>query len=81
MDDTLHNKSLLLTSLCVSIFVLGYVVGPLLPVPLSEIYGCRFILPGANVFFCVWQIGAALSPNVSSLIVSVSWLELEDRDV
>ncbi len=69
MDDTLHNKSLLLTSLSVSIFVLGYVVGPLLLAPLSEIYGRRFVLTGANVFFCVWQIGAALSPNLSSLIV------------
>ena len=69
MDDTLHNKSLLLTSLSVSIFVLGYVVGPLLLAPLSEIYGRRFVLTGANVFFCIWQIGAALSPNLSSLIV------------
>lgn len=69
MDDTFHNKSLLLTSLSVSIFVLGYVVGPLLLAPLSEIYGRRFVLTGANVFFCVWQIGAALSPNLSALIV------------
>jgi MFS family permease len=69
MDAEFHNDSLLLSSLTVSIFVLGFVCGPLLLAPLSEIYGRRFVLTGANVFFCVWQIGAALSPNLSALIV------------
>ena len=69
MDETFHNTSLILSSLTVSIFVLGYVLGPLLLAPLSEIYGRRVVLTGANVFFCVWQIGCALSPNLSSLIV------------
>ncbi|KAE8443808.1 hypothetical protein EG329_001315 [Mollisiaceae sp. DMI_Dod_QoI] len=69
MDATFHNSSLLLSSLSVSIFVLGYVVGPLLLAPLSEIYGRRYVLTCANIFFCLWQIGAALSPNLSALIV------------
>lgn len=69
MDQTFHNTSLLLSSLTVSIFVLGYCIGPLILAPLSEIYGRRFVLTGANVFFCVWQIGCALAPNLSSLIV------------
>jgi MFS family permease len=69
MDAEFHNDSLLLNSLTVSIFVLGFVCGPLLLAPLSEIYGRRFVLTGANVFFCVWQIGAAVSPNLSALIV------------
>ena len=69
MDSTFDNKSSLLSSLTVSIFVLGYVCGPLLLAPLSEIHGRRFVLTGANVFFCVWQIGAALSPALSAMIV------------
>jgi MFS family permease len=69
MDASFDNKSLLSSSLTVSIFVLGYVCGPLLLAPLSEIYGRRFVLTGANVFFCVWQSGAALSPNISALII------------
>jgi MFS family permease len=48
--------------LTVSIFVCGYVIGPLILAPLSEIYGRRVVLTGANVFFCVWQIGCALAP-------------------
>jgi MFS family permease len=73
MDASFDNKSLLLSSLTVSIFVLGYVCGPLLLAPLSEIDGRRFVLTGANVFFCVWQIGAALPPNISALIVFRFW--------
>jgi hypothetical protein len=69
MDKTFHNDSLLLSSLTVSIFVLGYSVGPLFLAPLSEIYGRRYVLTAANAFFCVWQIGCALAPNLSSLIV------------
>ncbi|KAH6716781.1 major facilitator superfamily domain-containing protein [Leptodontidium sp. 2 PMI_412] len=69
MSKEFHNDSLILSSLTVSIFVLGYVVGPLILAPLSEIYGRRFVLTGANAFFCVWQIGCALAPNLSALIV------------
>lgn len=69
MSKEFHNTSLILSSLTVSIFVLGYVIGPLLLAPLSEIYGRRFVLTGANAFFCVWQIGCALAPNLPSLIV------------
>jgi len=69
MDETFHNTSTILSSLTVSIFVLGYVIGPLILAPLSEIYGRRFVLTGANAFFCVWQIGCALAPNLASLII------------
>ncbi|TAQ83061.1 hypothetical protein B7494_g8615 [Chlorociboria aeruginascens] len=69
MDVDFHNTSTILSSLSVSIFVLGYVVGPLILAPLCEIYGRRFVLTGANIFFCVWQIGCALAPNLSALIV------------
>ncbi|KAF4628097.1 hypothetical protein G7Y89_g10054 [Cudoniella acicularis] len=86
MNETFNNTSTILSSLTVSIFVLGYVIGPLLLAvsffpsmttghftyngqPLSEIYGRRFVLTGANVFFAVWQIGCALAPNLPSLIV------------
>lgn len=69
MDVEFHNTSLILSSLTVSIFVFGYVVGPLILAPLSEIYGRRFVLTGSNIFFCVWQIGCALAPNLPSIIV------------
>lgn len=68
MDADFHNTSTILSALAVSIFVLGYAVGPLLLSPLSEIYGRRPVLTGANCFFAVWQIGCALAPNLGCLI-------------
>ncbi|KAI0799092.1 major facilitator superfamily domain-containing protein [Xylaria sp. FL0064] len=56
-------------SLPVSIFLLGYAVGPLFLSPLSEIYGRAVVLSGANAFFCVWHIGCALAPSLDALIV------------
>ncbi|TVY78285.1 MFS transporter prlG [Lachnellula suecica] len=69
MDAEFHNTSAILSGLAVSVFVLGYVIGPLFLAPLSEIYGRRIVLTCGNTFFCVWQIGCALSPNLSALIV------------
>lgn len=37
--------------------------------PLSEIYGRRIVLSGANWFFVIWQLACALAPNIESLIV------------
>lgn len=55
-------------SLPVSIFLLGYAVGPLFLSPLSEIYGRNVIMLSASAWFCVWLIGCALAPNLDSLI-------------
>lgn len=56
-------------SMTVSIYLLGYVIGPMFLAPLSEIYGRRPVLSAANIFFCCWQIGCALAPNINTLIV------------
>jgi multidrug resistance protein len=69
MDMDFHNNSNTISALTVSIYILGYVIGPLFLSPLSEIYGRRPILALGNVFFCVWQIGCALAPNISTLIL------------
>ncbi|KAI1361780.1 MFS general substrate transporter [Xylaria arbuscula] len=53
----------------VSIFLLGYAVGPLFLSPLSEIYGRAVVLSSANAFFCIWHIGCALAPSLDALIV------------
>lgn len=69
MDETYHNTSTVLSAFVVSVYLLGYTFGPLLLASMSEIYGRRPVLFGANVFFCVWQIGCALAPNLASLII------------
>jgi len=69
MNAEFHNTSAILSTLTVTIYVLGYVCGPMLLAGLSELYGRRYVLFGANVFFCIWQIGCALAPNLNSLII------------
>lgn len=68
MDEDFGNTSEILSSFSVSVFVLGFAVGPLLLSPLSEIYGRRSVLTAGNIIFTVWQIGCALAPNLGSLI-------------
>ncbi|KAM3534586.1 hypothetical protein MY4038_002136 [Beauveria bassiana] len=57
-------------SMTVSIFLLGYAIGPIFIAPLSEIYGRHSVLIIFNSFFCVWQIGCALAPNIETLIIA-----------
>ncbi|KAF2869934.1 major facilitator superfamily domain-containing protein [Massariosphaeria phaeospora] len=64
-----HNTSTILTTLTVSIFVLGFAIGPLFLSPLSEIYGRRIVLNMSNIVFCAFTLGCALSPSLASLII------------
>ncbi|KAK8058189.1 hypothetical protein PG994_008637 [Apiospora phragmitis] len=66
----LGEKSATMVTVTVSIYLLGYVVGPLFLAPLFEIYGRRLVLNASNLFFVVWQIGCAMAPNTATLIVA-----------
>ncbi|CRK26066.1 hypothetical protein BN1723_003378 [Verticillium longisporum] len=63
------EADLTMASFPISIYLLGYAVGPLFLSPLSEIYGRHIVLSSANAFFCVWLIGCALAPSLNALIV------------
>ncbi|KAF4546516.1 MFS transporter [Lasiodiplodia theobromae] len=63
-----HNDSEILSSLVTTIYVLGYMAGPLILSPLSEIYGRLAIIHPANIFFTLTHIGAALAPNIGQLL-------------
>jgi MFS family permease len=69
LDAEFGNQNATVGSFTVSIYLLGYVVGPVFVAPLSEIYGRKLILTLFNAFFCLWQIGCALAPNLETLIV------------
>lgn len=55
-------------SFIVSIYVLGYALGPLVLSPLSELYGRLPLYHVNNALFTLWNLGAALSPNVGALL-------------
>ncbi|ETI29614.1 hypothetical protein G647_02067 [Cladophialophora carrionii CBS 160.54] len=69
MSKDFHNTSTISTTFAVSVYVLGYAIGPLFFSPLSEMYGRQIILNAATVHFVVWQLGCALAPNIASLTV------------
>jgi MFS family permease len=59
-----------LAALCISIFVAGYAVGPLIWAPLSELYGRRIINNTTNILFLVTEIWSGAAPSLTSLIIA-----------
>lgn len=58
-----------LSLLGVSVFVVGFAVGPLLWAPLSETYGRRPVFLINAIALTAFTAGAAASPNIQSLII------------
>ncbi|KAK7409674.1 hypothetical protein QQX98_008117 [Neonectria punicea] len=56
-------------TLPISVFMIGYVFGPILWGPLSEQYGRRLIVLATFVCFSMWTMACALTPNCAALIV------------
>lgn len=52
-----------------SLYLLGFIVGPLLFGPLSECVGRRPVLIGTYLAFVLFTLGCALSPTFESLLV------------
>lgn len=53
----------------VSLFVLGFAIGPLIWAPLSEIFGRRHIFTFSYMFLTAFNAGAAGSQNIQTLII------------
>ncbi|KAJ7119914.1 MFS general substrate transporter [Mycena crocata] len=58
-----------LVVLALSLFVAGYIVGPLLWAPLSEEFGRRPIFIYSFIVYTLFQVAAALAKNGESLLV------------
>ncbi|KAK0702257.1 cycloheximide resistance protein [Lasiosphaeris hirsuta] len=59
----------LLGTLVTTIWLLGYVFGPMAIAPLSEMYGRAALYKICMVLFIVFNVACALSPSLESLIV------------
>ncbi|KAJ5331705.1 benomyl/methotrexate resistance protein [Penicillium atrosanguineum] len=64
-----HSTSTMLASFVVSVYILGYCVGPLLVAPLSEMYGRVPVYHVSNVLFVIFTIACAVSTSMPMLIV------------
>lgn len=53
----------------ISLFVVGFAVGPLIWAPLSELYGRQILFFGTYMALTAFNGGAAGAPNIQSLIV------------
>ncbi|KAK3678751.1 hypothetical protein LTR78_001204 [Recurvomyces mirabilis] len=53
----------------VSIYLIGYVLGPLVFAPMSETYGRKIVMIGTFVVFTAFTLGCALAPSFAGLIV------------
>ena len=67
--STFHSTNQTLETFVTSVYLLGYVAGPLLLAPLSEIYGRSVVYHACNAGFLVWSVACALANNLPALIV------------
>ncbi|KAL5444090.1 hypothetical protein PMIN07_010435 [Paraphaeosphaeria minitans] len=65
---TFGVESNILAALVVSIYLLGFAIGPLIIAPLSEMYGRFMIYNVCNVFFVIFTVACALSNSMGMLI-------------
>ncbi|KAE8370233.1 major facilitator superfamily domain-containing protein [Aspergillus caelatus] len=57
------------TTLCLSLYVLGYAVGPVLLAPLSEYFGRQPVYVVSWFLLFIFQLPIALAPNIGTIIV------------
>jgi MFS family permease len=63
-----HSSDITLGAFVVSIYILGYAVGPLVTAPMSEIYGRLPVYHVFNVLFVIWTIACAFAPSLGALL-------------
>lgn len=64
-----HVESEELLVLPVSIYLIGYILGPMIFAPLSESYGRKTIMICTFVLFTAFVMASALSPNFAALVI------------
>ncbi|KUL87483.1 hypothetical protein ZTR_04575 [Talaromyces verruculosus] len=64
-----HSTNSSLSTLMVSVFIIGFVIGPLVLSPLSEIYGRLPLTHISNVAFLIASIVCAVAVDIPMLIV------------
>ena len=63
-----NETSITLGSFIVSIYILGYALGPLFIAPMSELYGRLPIYHACNAMFVAWTLACAFAPNLGALL-------------
>jgi len=64
-----HNSNQTIGSFVVSIYLLGFCVGPLVIAPLSEMYGRLSVYHVSNIMFFIFTIACAVSSDLAMFVV------------
>ncbi|KAL8795201.1 MAG: hypothetical protein Q9182_007555 [Xanthomendoza sp. 2 TL-2023] len=64
-----ESTNSLLSSFVVSVFILGYVFGPVLIAPCTELYGRLYVYHISHVLFTIFTVACAYSPSLTVLIL------------
>ncbi|TGO14636.1 hypothetical protein BTUL_0050g00310 [Botrytis tulipae] len=67
--EEFQSTDMILQTLVVSIFVLGFAAGPIIAAPMSELYGRKPVYLTANFLFLLFTLGCGLSTDLNMLIV------------
>ncbi|KAI0157579.1 major facilitator superfamily domain-containing protein [Xylariaceae sp. FL1272] len=68
VQEEFNNHSVILATFVVSVFVLGFAVGPLFLAPLSEMYGRVPVYHVCNVLFIVFTVACAVASSIGQLV-------------
>lgn len=63
-----HTTNASLATFVVSVYILGFAMGPLVLAPLSEMYGRVPLYNICNICFVAFTVGCALAPSMNALI-------------
>ncbi|KIX00130.1 uncharacterized protein Z518_10267 [Rhinocladiella mackenziei CBS 650.93] len=66
--DEFNSSNDTIASFIVSIYVLGYALGPLFLAPISEVYGRLPVYHVCNFMFVIWTMACALAPGIGPLL-------------
>lgn len=69
IGDEFSGTSEMLITFTVSIYIIGFGIGPLILAPLSEIYGRNLIYNVGNVLFTLFTALCGVSPNATALLI------------
>jgi multidrug resistance protein len=63
-----HSDSKMLATFVVSVYLLGFALGPVIIAPLCEMYGRIPLYASCNILFVVFSIASALSKSLNQLL-------------
>jgi multidrug resistance protein len=66
--EEFHSENDELASFVVSVYVIGFALGPMVLAPMSEVYGRLPVYYACNVLFTIFSVACAVSSNLGMLI-------------